>query len=132
MRYLQELASLVLALCGTILALTGIVLYFLPGGSQGGPADFLLSNGQWKALHINMALLFLIAASFHVYFNWSLLWCYFKPRPAGRKTLLRWAAPVAVIIFIVALVVSLANLSPITADIYHHHGRGQGYQHRGR
>lgn len=134
MRYLQELTSLVLALCGLALVISGIVLYILPGGPQGATATFLLSKGQWKALHIDTALLFLIAVILHVYFNWSCLWCYIQPPLSARKTLRRWALPTALLIFIVVLAASLTELSPISSHKCQHHGRqpGQGFQYRGQ
>jgi hypothetical protein len=61
------------------LATSGIVLYIAPPGRIANWSVwrlFLLSKAQWQAIHTIVALLFLAAASFHIYFNWKVLVAY--------------------------------------------------------
>lgn len=39
-----------------------------------------LDKQGWQAVHINLALLFLIAAGLHLYLNWPVFWCYIKKK----------------------------------------------------
>jgi hypothetical protein len=65
------------------LAVSGLVLYVAPPGRIANWSVWqllLLSKAQWQAVHTIVALMFLVAASFHVYFNWKALVAYFKSR----------------------------------------------------
>jgi hypothetical protein len=61
------------------LAVSGIVLYIAPPGRIANWSVWqllFLSKAQWQAMHTIVALMFLVAASFHVYFNWKVLVAY--------------------------------------------------------
>jgi hypothetical protein len=65
------------------LAMSGIILYIAPPGRVANWSVwrlFLLSKAQWQAIHTIVALLFLVAASFHIYFNWKVLVAYIKSK----------------------------------------------------
>ncbi len=65
------------------LAVSGIVLYVSPPGRIANWSVWrllLLSKAQWQAVHTIVALLFLVAASFHIYFNWKVLVAYVKSK----------------------------------------------------
>lgn len=62
---------------------TGVVLYIVPHGRVAYWADWRLwglSKDQWSSIHINLALLFLIASGFHIYYNWNAIVAYLKNR----------------------------------------------------
>jgi hypothetical protein len=65
------------------LAGSGIVLYVAPPGRIANWSVWqllLLSKAQWQAVHTIVALLFLVAGGFHIYFNWKVLVAYVKSR----------------------------------------------------
>ncbi|KPK27810.1 MAG: hypothetical protein AMK69_09860 [Nitrospira bacterium SG8_3] len=62
---------------------TGVVLYIVPHGRVAYWADWHLwglTKDQWSSIHINLALLFLIASGFHIYYNWNAIMAYLKNR----------------------------------------------------
>lgn len=65
------------------LAVSGIVLYVAPPGRIANWSVWRLafmSKAQWQAVHTIVALLFLVAAGFHVYFNWKVLLAYVRSK----------------------------------------------------
>jgi len=65
------------------LAMSGLVLYVAPPGRIANWSVWrllLLSKAQWQAVHTIVALAFLVAAGFHIYFNWKVLVAYLKSR----------------------------------------------------
>jgi len=65
------------------LAVSGVVLYVAPPGRIANWSVWrlvLLSKAQWQAIHTIVALAFLVAASFHIYFNWKVLVAYVKSK----------------------------------------------------
>ena len=65
------------------LAVSGIVLYVAPPGRIANWSVWqllLLSKAQWQAVHTIVALAFLVAAGFHIYFNWKVLVAYLKSK----------------------------------------------------
>jgi hypothetical protein len=80
-----------LACTGSVLALTGLVCYFKPPSriSEWIGWRFLgLEKGTWEALHTVFALLFVIAAAIHLWFNRRPLLTYLLMRlRTGRE---RW------------------------------------------
>jgi hypothetical protein len=66
-----------------VLALSGIVLYVAPPGRIANWSVWrlaLLSKAQWQAMHTIVATLFLVAAGFHIYFNWKVLVAYLRSK----------------------------------------------------
>ncbi len=80
-----------LACTGSVLAITGLVCYFKPPSrvSEWIGWRFLgLEKGTWEALHTVFALLFVITAAFHLWFNRRPLLTYLLMRlRTGRE---RW------------------------------------------
>jgi len=65
------------------LAVSGIVLYVSPPGRIANWSVWrllLLSKAQWQAVHTIVALAFLVAAGFHIYFNWKVLVAYVRSK----------------------------------------------------
>jgi hypothetical protein len=80
---IKGFASLLLAFTFLILGFSGIVLYLTPRGRVANWTGWTmlgLDKQGWQAIHINVALLFLIAAALHLYLNWSVFWCYIKQK----------------------------------------------------
>jgi len=96
------------------LAASGIVLYVAPPGRIANWSVWqllLLSKAQWQAVHTIVALAFLVAASFHIYFNWKVLVAYLKSKlQAGVRMKRELAA--ASLTGAVILAVSIAGVPP--------------------
>jgi uncharacterized membrane protein YgcG len=72
----RALTSLIVTLAFLGLAATGVILYITPRGRVAnwtGWTVWGLRKEQWVALHTSASLLFVIASSLHVYFNWRVL-----------------------------------------------------------
>ena len=95
-----------------IMTLTGIVLYTVPHGRIAYWTDwsFLgLKKDDWGNIHILSILLFLIAASFHIYYNWKTLTSYILDKVSGGLKLKREMA----ITLAISLVVVFGAISQI-------------------
>ena len=92
-----------------IIALTGIVLYFAPPGRIAHWVEwrFLgLTKEGWQAVHTIFALLFIVAAAFHLYYNWVVFWSYLKSKvQAGIKMRreLVWSGILTIVILIMTM-----------------------------
>jgi hypothetical protein len=96
------------------LAASGIVLYVAPPGRIANWSVWqllLLNKAQWQAVHTIVALAFVVAASFHIYFNWRVLVAYVKSRlQAGIRMKRELAA--ASLTGAAILAVSIAGVPP--------------------
>jgi hypothetical protein len=96
------------------LAASGIVLYIAPPGRIANWSVWqlaLLSKAQWQAVHTIVALAFLVAAGFHIYFNWKVLVAYVKSKlQAGIRMKRELAA--ASLTGAVILAVSITGVPP--------------------
>ena len=96
------------------LAVSGIVLYVAPPGRIANWSVWqllLLSKAQWQAVHTIVALLFLVAAGFHIYFNWKVLVAYVKSKLQTGIRMKRELAA-ATLAGAAILVVSIAGVPP--------------------
>ncbi|MCF8032443.1 MAG: DUF4405 domain-containing protein [Desulfarculaceae bacterium] len=88
---LRGLTSLMSGAGLLVMGLSGLVAYFMPQGRVAYWTDwhFLgLTKTQWGDIHIISSILFLVAAGFHLYFNWKPFLNYIKGKAAkvrGRK-----------------------------------------------
>ncbi len=79
----KKTTSLTLTFSGLILLISSIILYIGPPGHVGhfSPWQLMgLSKHYWGVLHLNSGILFCLAMTVHVYFNWKLLVSYLKKR----------------------------------------------------
>ncbi|HOQ60201.1 MAG TPA: DUF4405 domain-containing protein [Vicinamibacterales bacterium] len=100
-----------------VLAVSGVILYVAPPGRLANWTIwrlFLLRKAQWQSIHTVVALLFLVAAGFHVYFNWKVLVAYVRSRlHAGIRMKRELAA--ASILGSVVLAASIGAVPPFSA-----------------
>ena len=96
------------------LAASGAVLYIAPPGRIANWSVWqllLLSKAQWQAVHTIVALAFLVAAGFHIYFNWKVLLAYLRSKlQAGVRMKRELAA--ASLSGAIILIVSVAGVPP--------------------
>ena len=111
----RSLTSL-LALAGFLmLVVTGIMVYIAPQGRIAYWVDWRfggLTKTHWGNIHIIAGLLFMVAGSFHIYFNWKPLLNYLKGRMAAGVH--RRRELVVTVALTVALVAgSIAGVPPL-------------------
>jgi len=85
---LRRIVSLTLFLAVAMMLTSSIILYTVPHGRVAYWASWTLwglSKTQWGNLHTNSGLLMLIAASFHIYFNWRPVTGYMKNKARDFK-----------------------------------------------
>jgi hypothetical protein len=91
-----------------ILAVTGIVLFITPPGRIANWSDWRLlgfSKSQWQAVHTVFSFLFVIAASFHLFFNWKVIMGYLARKyreGINKRRELTAALTLSVIILVMA------------------------------
>jgi len=112
----RSLVTFTVVLSFFVIAFTGIILYLTPQGRMAhwtGWQLIMLDKDQWSALHINTCLLFLIAAGFHIYLNWRVLFSYIRTKAvAGFRR--KWEFVTAAIISIVFVVTTLGAIPPLS------------------
>jgi len=72
--------------------LTSVILFITPQGRVAYWADWRLwglTKTDWGNIHINLGLLFLIALSVHIYYNWKPLISYLKNKAKQIKSLVQ-------------------------------------------
>lgn len=85
---IRKITSLTALISFILLFITSIVLFIVPQGRIAYWADwrFLsLSKTQWGEIHINLGILFILAISLHIYYNWNPILAYLKTRAKAFK-----------------------------------------------
>lgn len=80
---IRKITSFTAILAFIVLAWTSLVLYIEPHGRVAYWVDWRfwgLSKSQWDGIHINVGILFLLAISLHIYYNWKVIISYLKHR----------------------------------------------------
>lgn len=75
--------SLYIVISFVVIAATGIVLYVTPPGRVANWSEWTfagLTKEQWQAVHTIFTFVFVVAAGFHVYFNWKIRLAYLRNR----------------------------------------------------
>jgi hypothetical protein len=91
-----------------VLTVTGIVLFITPPGRIANWSDWRLlgfSKSQWQTVHTVFSFIFVIAASFHLFFNWKVILGYVARKfreGINKRRELAAALTVGVIIFVMA------------------------------
>jgi hypothetical protein len=96
------------------LAVSGIVLYVAPPGRVANWSVWqllFLTKAQWQAVHTIVALAFLVAGGFHVYFNWKVLVAYLKSKLQSGLRMKRELAA-ASLTGVAILAVSMTGVPP--------------------
>lgn len=81
--HMRGFTSLLLFLAFLAAAVAGVMLYFTPRGRVAnwtGWTLFGLEKDQWAAVHIIASLVLVVSAAVHLYYNWTVFWCYIKKR----------------------------------------------------
>lgn len=108
--------SLLVVLGFSVLAITGIALYVTPPGRVANWSGWSLaglSKAQWQAVHMVFGFLFVVAAGFHLFFNWRALMSYLRSHVVTgvrRKREIGWSVITAAAL----LVLSIGDVPPIS------------------
>jgi hypothetical protein len=111
---MKAFVSLLLSLFFLVLGFSGVILYLTPRGRVANWTGWTmlgLEKQGWQAIHINIALLFLLVAGLHLYLNWRMFWGYIKKK-ASFSLNLKWEMLVAILIAGGVLVGSIKGVSP--------------------
>jgi hypothetical protein len=96
---------------------TGVILFVVPPGriaNWTGWTILTLTKQQWIALHDWFSIIFVIAAGFHLYYNWRLFVSYFKSKISKAFALrAEWLA--ALVVCIVAFAGTVSGVSPFSS-----------------
>lgn len=113
----KAFTSLYIAFSFVVLGLSGIVLYVAPPGRIANWSIWrmvLLSKAQWQAVHTIFAFLFIVAASFHLYFNWKVLMAYLRTKLAEGMQMKREVGA-ALSVGAVLLALTIAGVPPFSS-----------------
>lgn len=108
--YWRAFVSLIVVIAFLILAVTGIALYATPPGRIANWSGWTLlgvTKTQWQAVHMTFGFLFLVAAAFHLVFNWKVLLHYLRSRSQDglrRKREIAWAAVATMSVTVLAFI----------------------------
>ncbi len=91
-----------------VIAVTGIVLFITPPGRIANWSDWRLlgfSKSQWQSVHTIFSFIFVVAASFHLFFNWRVILGYIARRineGINKRRELALSLTVGIIVFVMA------------------------------
>ncbi|MBN2296011.1 MAG: DUF4405 domain-containing protein [Pirellulales bacterium] len=111
--------SILLALAFVALSFSGVMLYASPKGRVAYWTNWTMcgaSKEGWEAIHVNIAILFLIVSAFHLYFNWPIFLSYIKVK-AERSLKLKKEIAVAVLITLLIILASPSNIPPLSTTM---------------
>lgn len=97
-----------------VLAITGIVLFITPPGRIANWSDWRLlgfSKSQWQTIHTIFSFIFVVVASFHLFFNWRVILGYVGRRMREGINKRRELAA-SLTVGIVVLVMAADGLAP--------------------
>jgi hypothetical protein len=114
---IKAFVSLLLSLFFLALGFSGVILYLTPRGRVANWTGWTmlgLEKQGWQAVHINIALLFLIVAGLHLCLNWGMFWGYIKKKASFRVNM-KLEMLVAILIAGGVLVGTIEGVSPFGA-----------------
>jgi hypothetical protein len=106
--------SLALLMAFILMAFSGIVLYLSPKGRVANWSGWKLAGltrEEWAGIHTVFALFLILAAGFHIYFNWRPLLYYLKKK-AVRGIHLKWELAAVVVLGVVFFLGTLKGVPP--------------------
>ncbi len=98
----------------TLLLFTGAILYATPKGRVAhwtGWTALGLEKEEWGAIHMTSALAVILAAGFHLNYNWSIFWGYIKHKGQGTLYLKRELA-LAILLCAIIILGTIYDVPP--------------------
>lgn len=115
----RSFTSLYLTWTGLIIVVSGLILYIAPPGRIANWTRIPilgLEKYQWQALHTIFTFLLVIAAGFHIWYNWKPLIAYLRTR-IQQKIKLRKEMWASVLVTLLLIVLILLRVPPFTTVI---------------
>ena len=112
---IRGLSSLLITWAFLLLTVSGVILYAAPRGSTAHRIDWTLlglDRQQWIATHVVMAVLFLVAAIFHIAYNMRML-LHHCVGSSDRSIPVTPEFGVSLVILIVVLALIGLNTAPV-------------------
>jgi len=117
--YWRAVITFYIIIAFMVMSISGIILYFAPPGRVAFWSEWTFiafSKEQWQAVHTLFTFIFVFAAAFHIYFNWSVITSYLKKRMnEGMKR--RNELILASIFSVAVLVLTAGNVPPFSLVI---------------
>jgi hypothetical protein len=113
---LRGLTSLLTLAGFLIMAVTGLVLYVVPQGRIAYWTNWTflrLTKTHWGDIHILSSILFVVAGTFHIYFNWKPLMNYLRDRIKGGVKLKKEIA-ISVAAMVLVTISGIYRLPPLS------------------
>jgi hypothetical protein len=110
----KPFVSFLIVLTFSVIAISGLVLYVAPPGRVANWSHWTLvalDKAAWQSLHTIFATLFLVAAGFHLFFNWKVLMAYLKSKLHAGVRMKRELAVASALVGSI-LVLTLAGAPP--------------------
>lgn len=85
---MKKITSLTMLITLILEVLTSVILYIVPHGRVAYWADWRLwglTKTQWADQHLNLGILFILAAFLHLYYNWKPIVAYLKNKAREVK-----------------------------------------------
>ncbi len=98
--YTRGFTTFIVVTAFLVIAFTGAVLFLTPRGRVANWTDWTflaLGKDQWASVHYTAAILFIVVAAFHIFFNWKVLLGYIRlKRVKGFRLKREFVAALAV------------------------------------
>lgn len=108
--------SLYITLSFLIMVISGIILYFAPPGRVANWSNWTflgLLKSQWQSIHTIFTFIFVVAAGFHLFYNWKPFLAYLKSK-FEAKVKLRQELILSSILVIILLFMTIYNFAPFS------------------
>lgn len=108
--------SMYISVSFLIMVVSGVILYFAPSGRVAFWSIWKfwgLTKDEWQAVHTIFTFIFVIAAGFHLFYNWKPFVSYLKEKMQSRLKLRREFS-FSVIVTALIFILTLAQIPPFS------------------
>ena len=113
---IRKITSLTMLISFVLELVTSVILYIVPQGRVAYWSDWRLwglSKSQWGDLHINLGILFLLAAFLHLYYNWKPIIAYMKNKAKELK-IFTTDFNIALVVSVIVCIGTFFNIPPMS------------------
>ncbi len=113
---MRKITSLTMLISFVLELVTSVILYIVPQGRVAYWSDWRLwglTKSQWGDLHINLGILFLLAAFLHLYYNWKPMIAYMKNKAKELKVF-TGDFNIALVLSIIVCIGTFFNIPPMS------------------
>ncbi len=113
---MRKITSLTMLISFVLELVTSVILYIVPQGRVAYWSDWRLwglTKSQWGDLHINLGILFLLAAFLHLFYNWKPMIAYMKNKAKELKVFTA-DFNIALIVSVIVCLGTFFNIPPMS------------------